>query len=128
MPWLASFAIGDHRIDEEHRLLIAASNDLCVLAARGITVTRARAAAIELLAAIESHFASEEELFQRISFPHHRDHISEHDSIRNILGAMLLGGADFRIATATARVVLVEHIIRHDLGLKTYVQEARSGC
>lgn len=129
MPWLTSFAIGERRIDDEHRILIAACNDLCALATLGNTAARARAAATELLASIESHFASEEELFQRIRFPNHRDHISEHDAIRTIVGALLLDGTgDFRIATATARVVLVEHIIRHDLGFKSYVQEARPGC
>lgn len=126
LPWLDSFVTGDDRIDDEHRALVDLCNNLCALADRGVTAAQARAAACELLACIEAHFASEEALFPQIRFPHHRDHLREHESIRQIVGTLLLGKPDdFVIAAATTRVVLIEHILRHDLGFKTFVQEAR---
>lgn len=125
MPWLDCFEIGDRRIDDEHRGLLAACNDLCALAANGTAWPVARTAAVTLIATVETHFASEETLFPAIRFPRTREHLREHDVIRKALVNLLAGdpAIELRVAAATARMILVEHIIRHDLGFKTFVQE-----
>jgi hemerythrin len=129
LPWLPSFAVGDARIDAEHRELIVTANDLCALAGCHNDHRVIRGAARELIAVTEAHFASEEKLFPAIGFTGMLSHIREHLAIQQSLGSLLLDGdlPDLIIAAATARLLLVEHIVRHDLGFKTWVQVAQ-GC
>lgn len=127
MPWLDCFRIDDSYIDDQHRALLESCNTLCALASRGAEWPQAATMAGELMAIVETHFASEEALFPVIRFPRQNEHRREHDAIRKTLSGLLGGEAmvDLRISAATARMILVEHIIRHDLGFKTFVQEAR---
>lgn len=125
MPWLDCFEIDNNRIDGEHRALLESCNALCALAARGADWPHAITCAGELMVITDAHFVSEEALFPVIRFPRQREHRREHDSIRKALSNLLGGEAmvDLRVSAATARMILVEHIIRHDLGFKTFVQE-----
>jgi hemerythrin len=127
LPWLPSFAVGDERMDDEHRRLLDAANLLCAL-----TQGDARAADVgdgvrELIAATEEHFASEEALFPIIGFRRMLSHIREHLSILNVLRNTLhvTEDADLSGPAAAARMVLVDHIVRHDLAFKTWVLAAR---
>lgn len=127
LPWLASFDVGDARIDGEHRALIEIANDLCALAATKPPAKVLRGSARELIAVVEAHFESEEGLFPTIAFPEQRAHVREHLSILAALNVLLLrdGPATPEVAVATARLLLVEHLVRHDLGFKTWVKESR---
>lgn len=128
VPWLDCFTIGEQAIDDEHRHLITCCNALCALAAAGADCVAARDLIAALTTAVNAHFASEEALFPRIAFPDPHGHRREHQAIRRALAGLLDhadGNTDFRAAVATVRLILVEHIIRHDLALKTFVEEAR---
>lgn len=127
LPWLDSFAVGDSRIDGEHRALIEVASDLCSLAASNASAKVLRGMARELIAVVEAHFESEEGLFPTIAFPEQRAHVREHISILAALNVLLLrdGPATPVVAAATARLMLVEHMIRHDLGFKTWVEVSK---
>lgn len=127
LPWLDSFDVGDDRIDSEHRAMIELANDFCALALRQPPESMLRGAARELIAIVEAHFASEEALFPTIGYTERQAHVREHLSIHSALIDLLLGDLEMepRVAAATARLLLVEHIVRHDLGFKTWVQVAR---
>lgn len=127
LPWLDSFHVGDDRIDEEHRALIDSANDLCALAQRQPPANLLRGAARELIAIVEAHFVSEEALFPTIGYTERQAHVREHVAIHRALVDLMLGERDLepQVAVATARLVLVEHIIRHDLRFKTWIQVAR---
>lgn len=127
LPWLSSFDVGDTLIDGEHRALIHVANDLCILAQHQPPASVLLGAAHELIAIVETHFASEEALFPVIGYRGRRIHVREHLSIRESLTTLLLSDdiVDPPIAAATARLLLIEHIIRHDLGFKTWIQVAR---
>lgn len=124
LPWLSSFDVGDGRIDGEHRALIELANDLCAMAALAPPPRLLRGAAHELIAVVEAHFESEEALFPLIHYPAQQAHVREHLALLAELGALLLADdlPDPPVATATARLVLIEHILRHDLGIKTWVE------
>lgn len=124
LPWLASFDVGDNRIDGEHRALIDCANDLCALAGTRPPAHLLRAAARELIALVEAHFESEETLFPAIGYTERQSHVREHLAIRDGLHRLLLGEAKMAPpeAAATVRLMLVEHLLRHDLGFKTWVQ------
>lgn len=85
-----------------------------------------RDAARELIAVVEAHFESEERLFPTIAYPAQRDHVREHLSIVAALDCLLLRDARMAppVAAATARLLLIEHLLRHDLGFKTWVEES----
>jgi hemerythrin-like metal-binding protein len=125
MPWLDCFDIGDNRIDREHRALLDTCNALCATAARGTDPAHAATIAGDLMAIVDVHFRSEEALFPIIRFPRQHEHCREHESIRKLLPTLLGRDAliDLRASAATARMILIEHIIRHDLSFKTFVQE-----
>lgn len=127
LPWLASFDVGDARIDGEHRALIEVANDLCALVATQPPLKVLRGTARELIAVVEAHFESEEGLFPAIAFPGQRAHVREHLSILAALNVLLLrdGPATPEVAAATARLLLVDHIVRHDLGFKTWIEMSK---
>lgn len=127
LPWLDSFDVGDARIDGEHRALLEVASDLCALAATTAPAKVVRGMARELIAVVEAHFESEEGLFPTIAFPEQRAHVREHISILAALNVLLLrdGPAAPDVAAATARLLLVEHMIRHDLGFKSWVEMSR---
>ncbi|HTH16206.1 MAG TPA: hemerythrin domain-containing protein [Magnetospirillum sp.] len=127
LEWLDSFTIGDDGIDGEHRAVIDAANDLCALALATRDAATLRGAARELIAVVEAHFASEEALFPSIGFTGMLTHMREHLSIRQSLIELLLseGPMPAPVAAATARLLLVEHMVRYDLGFKTWVQHLR---
>lgn len=127
LRWLASFDVGDSRIDGEHRALIELANDLCALAATEAPAKVLRGAARELIAVVEAHFESEEGLFPTIAFPEQRAHVREHISILAALNVLLLrdGPLPATVAAVTARLLLIEHIVRHDLEFKTWVEASR---
>lgn len=128
VPWLNSFTVGDPRIDGEHRALIEVANDLCVQATLARPTGILQDAAREMLAVIEAHFEGEERAFAGIGYPAQQTHVREHLSVLSTLSDLLLGDSPVSamVATATARLVLIEHILRHDLGVKTWLEEARS--
>lgn len=125
LPWLASFDVGDARIDDEHRALIDSANDLCRLAAGQGDEQAREAAAHALITLVAAHFDSEEALFPTIGYTDRHDHMREHTAIRMALPELLLGASAMAPtdAAAAARLMLVEHLLRHDLGFKTWVQE-----
>lgn len=127
LHWRTAFDVGDARVDGEHRALIEVANELCALAATEPPLKVLRGAARELIAVVEAHFESEEGLFPAISFPGQRAHVREHISILAALNVLLLrdGAASPAVAAATARLLLLEHIVRHDLGFKTCVDVSR---
>lgn len=127
LPWLTSFDVGDARIDGEHRALIELANELCATALLRPPPTLLRAACRELVAVVEAHFESEEALFPAIGYPTAQEHVREHLAILAELNILLLDGEplDPSVAAATARLLLLEHILRHDLGIKTWVEMAR---
>lgn len=127
LPWLASFDVGDDRIDGEHRALMACANDLCLLARAQPPRDTLRRAGRELIALVEVHFESEEALFPLIGYTRRQAHVREHLVLLDSLRALILKDRTLEppLVAATVRLLLLEHILRHDLDFKTWVEEAR---
>lgn len=125
LPWLPTFDVGDERIDGEHRALIGCINDLCLLAHASPPPETLRRACREIIALVEVHFESEEALFPVIGYPRRQAHVREHLSLLEALRALLLRAPnpEPHLAAATARLLLLEHILRHDLEFKTWIEE-----
>lgn len=125
-PWLASFELGDPRIDGEHRALMDCANDLCLLARAMPPPETLRRAGRELIALVEVHFESEEALFPLIGYTRRQAHVREHLLLMDTLRTLVLKDQDRdpSLAAATIRLLLLDHILRHDLECKTWVDEA----
>lgn len=124
LPWSESFAVGDERMDREHRDLLKVANEVCQLMVRGGGIVQARAGICELVAAMEAHFLSEEALFPTIGYPQAAEHRQTHEDFRLKLGEMLSrthSSSHLAHCAEAMRVALVEHLVREDLGYKTYV-------
>lgn len=126
VPWLESFSIGHDRLDDEHRGLIRSFNEFCALAANQRHMTELRPEAHGLIAKVEGHFANEEAIFPLIGYRRRLTHMREHLTVGNSLHSLLLEdtGLEPAAAAAAGRLVVVEHIIRHDLEVKTWVLHA----
>ncbi|HLO76307.1 MAG TPA: hemerythrin domain-containing protein [Magnetospirillum sp.] len=126
VPWLTSFQMGHERIDAEHRAVIEQANVVCSLAPGGAGTAALLTAARRLIAVTEEHFISEETLFPAIGYRDARTHVREHMSIRAALAALLLTDQDHDVAAAasTVRLLLIEHIVRHDLAFKTWIEQS----
>ncbi|MBC7951450.1 MAG: hemerythrin family protein [Rhodospirillaceae bacterium] len=126
VPWLESFSIGHDSIDDEHRDLIQSFNEFCVRAAEDPHDTGLRPAAHGLIAKVEAHFASEEAIFPLIGYRRRLTHMREHLAVGNSLHSLLLNDTHMAPvdAAVAGRLILVEHILRHDLAVKTWVLHA----
>jgi len=126
LPWLESFAVGHHALDEEHQDLLEACNELCALIHEGGDGQIVRKAAAGLIAAVERHFASEEAIFPQIGYDQRLSHMREHLTVVDSLNKLLLKGCGLEpaVAASTGRLILLEHILRHDLRFKTWVLHA----
>lgn len=125
LPWLESFAVGHEALDEEHQDLLASCNDLCALALAEPDSAVVRRAASGLIAKVECHFAREEAVFPLINYDRRLSHMREHLAVINNLQKLLFGSMDVVVAANSSRLVLVEHILRHDLQFKTWVLHAK---
>lgn len=74
MDWEARFELGVARMDEEHKGLIAAMNDVHDLDAKGADKARIDAAIARLATLTQQHFADEEAHMEAIGFPDLRAH------------------------------------------------------
>lgn len=127
LPWLASFNVGDSRIDGEHRALINCANEMCALAAIPVHPTILRRAGRELIALAEVHFESEEAMFPSIGYDDRQNHVREHLGILAGMESLMRDTAEANptLAATTTRLLLIEHILRHDLAFKSWIEAAR---
>lgn len=129
LPWFPSFDVGDPRIDGEHRALVECANELCSQASASVPTALLRRAGRELIVLAEVHFESEEALFPLIGYDDRQTHVRQHLGILAGLESLMLHPiADTpSLAAATARLLLVEHIIRHDQEFKCWIEATREG-
>ncbi len=128
VPWLESFTVGDAVIDAEHRAMIDGCNEFCRLAARGAEAAEVAAVLRALAADFAEHAASEEALFPLIRFPGRDRHAAEHRRLRARMTDMIAHAPfapDLPAQAAGLRALMVEHVLRYDLALKTWIEESR---
>jgi hemerythrin-like metal-binding protein len=73
-PWSEAFAVGDERLDEEHRSMVGLINQICLDASAG---RRGKAVSLlgELQFVSEAHFRHEEALLRRIQAEIEQQHL-----------------------------------------------------
>ena len=131
--WHESMETGDREVDEQHRALYDLVNDLnaSVLLDEGHQGESDALQRIVTYAA--THFASEEALMERFSYPKTEEHKIAHSEFaqtaQRLVGEHTAGrGPGIRELAAFMEEWLAEHIANFDQPMVEYVRAARLGA
>lgn len=81
MPWSETFALGVNTIDNQHRWLVQATNQLHdLIASQNPDRSRVREILEGMVDYSMNHFILEEELFARFDYPETVPHTNEHNA------------------------------------------------
>lgn len=131
IEWRDEFRIGLPEVDEEHRSLIDAINQLHRELVVGAALVRVTGAIGDIHAAIASHFALEEKEMMALRYDGYLAHKSDHerllDELLDILDEVVATGRyDPAILSARLSAWFVEHFRTHDARLHHWLVK-RSG-
>jgi len=125
--WNDGFSVGNSEIDGQHRKLFQLADRFHSAMAGGQGKVVLQQTLTELIDYTKHHFASEERLMQKSSYPEYRRHKAEHDALTSKV-------VQFRDEVATDRVVvtidvlqflkdwLVNHIGHMDKGIGDHIR------
>lgn len=83
LEWSDEFSVGIDLIDKQHKILIRAINLLAMAVEYNTSRELMREIFVTLRDYTDTHFAYEEELFDRFSYPETEKHKAEHRSLLN---------------------------------------------
>ncbi len=112
--WKERFALGDERLDTEHRYFFHLINELylAIEAQRGEQVLAALYAALR--GYTEIHFRDEEAYLAKVGYPELQQQILEHGRFLQHLKEMPMAAPGAQAALAFMRDWLIEHILGSD--------------
>jgi hemerythrin len=125
--WKDSFSVGNSEIDGQHKKLFQLADRFHAAMAGGQGKQILQQTLTELIDYTKHHFATEEGMMQKSSYPEYRQHKAEHDALTRKV-------VQFRNEVAADRVVvtidvlqflkdwLVNHIGHMDQGIGDYIR------
>jgi len=128
--WNDSFSVGNGEIDGQHKKLFQLADRFHAAMTGGQGKKALQQTLADLIEYTKQHFASEENLMQKTSYPGYRQHKAEHDALTRKV-------AQFRDDLAANRVVvtidvlqflrdwLVNHIGQMDKKIGEYVRQTQ---
>ena len=130
LQWLASYAVGHEKIDQDHKALIAIMTDVQASVDDG---DRPRCSMLlqDLIVLAQDHFRDEEEILQSLDYPKLAAHKSYHDELLLKVEAMRAiceeAPTEGRLekCSTTMAEFLIDDIIVGDLQFKSFLQEKR---
>lgn len=127
-----SIQVGNRVIDEEHKKLIAAINDMLAACVRGGAEQAADQAMRFMESYIETHFSHEEALQRQYGYPDYERHRQLHEGYKKTVREL---GEEYRRVGATPVMLnklsnsiggwLINHIKREDVKLAAFLREER---
>jgi hemerythrin len=129
MTWKDSYAIGIPEIDKQHKELCDCVDRLFEAGSQG----KGAEEALKVLEFLESytvrHFADEEKLQQKISYPRYTEHKALHDGfirqITKLKNDMNATGPTIQLIISINHTIsqwLIKHIMAEDKQLKNYIK------
>lgn len=81
IAWKETFSVGIKEIDDQHRVLVDILDELyyAMLKAKGIELVESTLE--KVIQYTKTHFATEELLFKKYSYPEEKGHKAEHDAM-----------------------------------------------
>lgn len=134
IAWDDSLAVGDERVDADHRRMIELIARLEEAARTEVDCAAIGRTLVDLADLCHAHFAREEALQRSVGYPEAEEHRLAHLMLLKRLDAALAhyhGGCDeiragmLRTLGDSLATWLVNHIIENDMAFKPYVAAAR---
>lgn len=132
LHWIDAFETGDAEIDQQHRAIVQALQDLTHLLAER-RFDQALPACRSLRALLAHHTEFEERRLAELSFPRIAEHLERHGSFRREVGDLLRACHEQCRRCAEVRCVdrLTEAVVRGeliaDVDYKSFLEESRTG-
>ena len=134
LDWLPAFAVGEERLDREHRVLMRDINELTDLVFECPSWSSVVAKCEKIRKNTIEHFKTEEEVLERTAYPqfaHHRSvHRHLHQQLDDLVGHLLLVPHASRTDIEAAlhlRSMLIDHFFRKDIAYKSHILRSRGG-
>jgi hemerythrin len=128
--WDDSIATGISKVDEQHKTLFSAINDLEAVAEAGKGEQEIKKSLDFLTDYTIKHFFDEEEIQKRYKYPEYESHHQEHEkfkaSVRELSHQLILKGASVELVDSLCVTFgdwLVSHISVRDKKLAAYIRE-----
>jgi len=127
MPWTDELITGISKVDEQHRWLVDATNQLHNEITKA-TVDRAAVGQIlrGLVDYTFKHFIMEEEMFKRLGYPESDAHLAQHNTFTNDITGLLerhLSGEAVSVeALDLLKNWLVKHIMKTDMAYVPFLK------
>lgn len=129
LEWSDKFSVDIISIDEQHKELIALSQELLnVLSMENIPLSEKQTAFKALVDHALDHFAYEERIMRNIGYPRLAMHIQEHNELRAEIDTIATdvlegkGVEDWKGLVSMVQVWVLRHIMHSDLGIRDYIQ------
>jgi len=128
MPWSDEFVLGIDSIDEQHRWLVDTTNHLYdELASHHLRREELREILEGLVDYAVNHFITEEDLFNRYSYPNEDEHRMMHDKFsRHALELLLKFEKGDQISGEVLEFLqewLIKHILEEDRAYVSFLKE-----
>ena len=135
LVWRQDISVGDDRIDDDHKGLIAIIN----AAEEVINGSGSRRDLERVLERLErytrEHFAREEELQRQVGYPFHETHVLEHKNLIRTLTEIRARVSDAKDAYSYEKVLqglvdlledwLMNHVMLHDLRMRAFISATK---
>ncbi len=128
--WTNDLETGNQAIDNQHKQLFKALNDLLAACAKGQGRNEMQKTALFLLDYTKKHFADEEKLQISVKYPEYQKHKGYHEAFKKVAADLVAelqkeGPTTVMLGKINSKVGdwLVTHIKREDKKLAAYIRE-----
>ncbi|NQV48433.1 MAG: hemerythrin domain-containing protein [Rhodospirillaceae bacterium] len=128
IQWLESFAIGNEKIDRDHKDIIAIMQDVRS-AVEDDNRPRCSALLQDLIVRAQEHFTDEEEILESVHYPDLAEHIRYHQDLllkARAMNAICHGASangNLEQCFTVMAEFLIDDIIAGDLKFKSFIKE-----
>jgi hemerythrin len=124
--WEERYSVGIFAIDEQHKRLVALLNELYEAMGAGEGRDALGHILARLIQYTRTHFAAEEQMFERHHYPHAQEHIDEHNkltqSVLDLEKRFREGDITVTIEASTfLKEWLAHHILETDMRYRSYL-------
>ena len=129
LEWSDKFSVDIVSIDEQHKELIALSQELLnVLSIADVPLSEKQTAFKALVDHALDHFAYEERVMRNVGYPGLDSHIQEHNELRREIDTIAndvlegKGVEDWKGLVSMVQVWVLRHIMHSDIGIRDFIQ------
>ena len=128
IDWKDDFYVGIHQLDEEHKMIVNAANNVLAQKKDLINATFPPDYLSSFFHTVLEHFENEEKLMLEVSYPGYQDHLDKHGFYRNRIAQKLLNAVwgkeeSYNELVAFLHDWLNDHILTEDKKLASFLKD-----